>query len=136
MTAKEYLSQAFHLDVLIKAKLEQVKSFYIGSIYASPVISDMPGSSTPDIHKLDSAVASYMDFMNEIKAEAERLIQLKHDIIFAISQVDDYTYRTVLELRYIQRLGWDDIAKQMGYNVRHVYRLHKKALLKVGSKCD
>ena len=34
----------------------------------------------------------------------------------------------ILELRYINDLTMEEIADEMGYSVRHVHRLHEKAL--------
>ena len=37
-------------------------------------------------------------------------------------------YQLVLELRYLCFKSWEEIALQMGYDVRHVFRLHGEAL--------
>ena len=46
-----------------------------------------------------------------------------------ILQVDSRELRTLLSLRYLSYLTWEQIAEEMEVDVRHVYRLHKAALL-------
>jgi len=42
--------------------------------------------------------------------------------------VDNTEHQTLLELRYLCFKTWEQIAVDMGYNVRHVYRLHDEAI--------
>ena len=136
MTAKEYLSQAYSIDHLIKAKLQQAQSFYSLATYMSPTVSDMPGSGSQNIHQMGDAVAGLIDIKNEIDAELKRLIELRQEIMKAISQVDDFTCQTLLELRYLCFKGWDEIAEQMGYESKYIFKLHNTALKKVETKRD
>ena len=45
-----------------------------------------------------------------------------------IEKVDDVTCRTLLRHKYINGETFEAIAEKMCYDVRHVYRLHKKAI--------
>ena len=134
MTAKEYLSQVYRIDHLIKAKLEQAQSFYSLATYMSPTISDMPGSGNQNIRQMDDAVAGLIDIKNEINTELKRLIELRQEIMKAISQVDDFTCQTLLEFRYLCFKGWDEIAELMGYESKYIFKLHNTALKKLKLK--
>lgn len=48
-----------------------------------------------------------------------------------IKEVDDPELQSLLEQRYLNFRTWEQIAVDMGYNVRHLYRMHDKALKKV-----
>ncbi len=52
-------------------------------------------------------------------------------IAFRQKEVDDPELQSLLEQRYLNFRTWEQIAVDMGYNVRHVYRMHDKALKKV-----
>lgn len=48
--------------------------------------------------------------------------------------VKDERKRQVLNLRYLYCKSWGQIAAKMGISVRHVHRLHGKALVKISKK--
>lgn len=49
----------------------------------------------------------------------------------AYTQAEDASYQLLLEMRYINNKGWDDVASNMGYDKRWVMRLHGKALKEI-----
>lgn len=49
-------------------------------------------------------------------------------LIKRIHAIENPDHEFILELRYINGLTWEEIADEMGYSVRHVHRLHEKAL--------
>ena len=52
-------------------------------------------------------------------------------IVEVIKAVEDTEYQILLEKRYLCFQTWEQIAVDMGYNVRHLYRIHEEALEKV-----
>lgn len=58
-----------------------------------------------------------------------KLCESSHpDVMQVIKKVDDLELQTLLEQRYLNFRTWEQIAVDMGYNVRHLYRMHDKAL--------
>ena len=45
-----------------------------------------------------------------------------------IHSIDDPDYRSVLELRYLDYMSWEEIAGKMKYGKRWVYSKHKSAI--------
>ncbi len=54
--------------------------------------------------------------------------QLRKDIAEAIRGIDSMECGTLLEMRYLTFLSWDQIAAQLDYSVDYIYHLHRKAL--------
>ena len=54
--------------------------------------------------------------------------QMKKDIVHKIKAVQNTEYQTLLELRYLCFKSWEQIAVDMGYELRWLYRLHHRAL--------
>lgn len=52
---KEYLSQAFRTDQRIQSKMEQVASLNDLATRATATYSDMPGSETRNLHRMEDA---------------------------------------------------------------------------------
>lgn len=128
MTAKEYLNQAFHIDLRISSKLMQLESLRDLATKVTAVFSDMPHSSTPDNHKLEKIIAKIVDLENEIDEDIDSLIDLKQEINKVINSVEDLEYRTLLEMRYLSFQKWEQIAIGLSIDLRWAYRLHGKAL--------
>lgn len=66
-----------------------------------------------------------------LRAEIEKLCRVKRIIAEAIDQVPIMNQRRVLELRYRNYMTWEEIALEIPCDIRTVYRLHGRALMKV-----
>jgi len=131
MTVREYLSQAYYLDQRINSKIEQVESLNDLARKAGCAISGMPRNPDRAVSSMANAVEKIVDLQAEINADIDRMVSLKSEIMGAIRQVDDPEFQTLLEKRYLNFHTWGQIAADMGYNVRHLYRIHDRALLEV-----
>ena len=128
MTAKEYLGQAYRIDQRINSKLEQVISLRELASKATSTLTDTPHSASPNLRSMESIIGKMVDLENEINADIGELVDLKRDIVSTIKGVESPEYRTLLELRYLCFRPWEQIAMEMGYDLRWLYRLHQKAL--------
>jgi DNA-directed RNA polymerase specialized sigma24 family protein len=98
------------------------------AIKASSTLSPVPPSGTPNPHRLEETIARMMDMEQEVDEAIDGLVELKADIMKAISRVPDDRERVVLELRYLAFKDWASIADALGLHIRQVYRLHDEAL--------
>lgn len=131
MTAKEYLSQAFHIDQRIDSKLEQIMRLRESATKATMTLSDMPRSDSPNLQPMESTIIKIIDLENEINRDIDRLVDLKREARDVISTLSDPEQQLILELRYLCYKSWDDIIETMGYSASNIYRLHGLALKNV-----
>ena len=125
-SAKDYLSQAYRIDQRINSKIEQVQSLRDLATKATTTLSDIPPSKgTRNIHRMEDIIAKMVDLESEINAD------LKHEIITVIKCVESPELNTLLELRYLSFWTWEEIAVELHYDLRHVYRVHGRALEEV-----
>lgn len=141
LTAKEYLSQAYHLDQRINAKLEQVMALRELATKANSTLSDMPRADSPNVCRMEDIILKIVDSENEINAEIDKLVDLKRELRAVIGAVEQPEYQTLLELRYLCFKTWEQIAVAMVYSIQHTYRMHDQALRAVAvppheRKCD
>lgn len=129
MTAKEYLLRAWKIDERIDAKIEERERLV--SRITSPRMARLTGMPRGGGSDWTNAVIAVSDLSAEITAEIIELCRIKREVNEAIEAVDGANCRRVLELRYRNYMSWEAIAKAMGYDVRNVYIIHGKALLKV-----
>lgn len=128
MNAKEYLSQAFQLDQRINSKLEQVSMLRDLALKTTSVLQDDKVQSTKQQSPMESALVKLMCLEEEINDDIDQLIDLKRELATFVSEIENHSYRLLLELRYLSGSTWEEVAAIMGYDVRWVYRLHRKAL--------
>lgn len=128
MTAKEYLGQAYRLDQRINSKLEQVLSLRDLTTKATATMSDMPGGGSRNVYKMQDIIEKIVDLENEINADIGKLVDLKREMATIIKAVENPEYQTLLELRYLCFKTWEQIAVDMQYATRNIYKLHDRAL--------
>ena len=69
-----------------------------------------------------------IDLENEINADIDDLVALKHEIVKVIKSVPNLEYQTLLELRYLCFKSWEQIAVMLDYDLRYTHKLHNRAL--------
>ena len=128
LNAKDYLSQAYRIDQRINSKLEQVQSLRGLAEKATATLSDAPVTGTHNVHSMEDIIAKMVDLESEINADLGELIDLKHEIVTVINCVEVPELLTLLEMRYLCFETWEKIAVELHYDIRHVHRLHGRAL--------
>ena len=128
MTAKEYLSQAHHLDQRIDAKIAQVASLNELATKCTATLTGMPRNPNRGGSTMADAVCKIIDLQGEINRDIDRLVDLKREIVEVIKSVDNTEYQILLEKRYLCFLSWEKIAVEMHYSIQHIYRMHDTAL--------
>lgn len=131
MMAKEYLSQSLRLNQHINSKLEQIQSLRELATKCTSIITGMPRNPNHGGSTMADALMKIVDLETELQNDVNRLVDLKEEIMAVVKAVDNIECQTLLELRYLCFKSWEQIAVDMGYNVRHIYRLHDEALQKV-----
>jgi len=131
MNAKEYLSQAFHIDQRIDSKLAQVMRLRESATKCTQTISDMPRASSPNLQTLESTICKIVDLENEINADIDKLVDLKAEARRVINAVADPDQQLILELRYLSYKNWEEIAEELGYGMTWIHKLHGRALANV-----
>ncbi len=126
--AKNYLMRAYRVDQRIENKLEQIQLLNDLAAKATATYSDMPGSPNRNVHKMEDVLVKIIDIKTEINADMLELVDLKKETMDCIKQVDDPELQLILELRYLNYVGWEQIAGDLGYGIDNVFRLHRKAL--------
>lgn len=131
MTAREYLEQAYRLNQRIQSKQEQIQSLNDLATRCTATMTGMPHSPNHGGSQLADTISKIVDLQNVIAADMEALVNLKADISATIRAVSNVEYQLILEKRYICEKPWPEIAVELGYNMRHLYRLHDAALEKI-----
>ena len=131
MTAKEYLSQAFHIDQRISSKLSQVMRRREAATNRTATLTDMPRPDSPSHERMADTICKIVDLEREINEDIDRLVDLKAEARRVINTVSDPDQQLILELRYLCYKPWNEIMTELGYSEPTIYRLHGEALKKI-----
>lgn len=134
MTALEFLSQAYRIDLRIHSKLAQIESLNELAEKCTLRLTGMPRSMNNGTSQMADAVAKIVDLQEEINSDVVDLVETKRGIVNAIKSVKNEEYQTLLELRFLCGCTWEEIAAKMGYSVQHTFRLRNQAISKVESQ--
>lgn len=127
--AKKRLLEIEELDNLIDAKSEILEKLKQLSKKAVRVVNEVArGNDVKTYDQNSNAIAAKVDFPQEINADIDKLVDLRHEIYREIKLVEDEKYRAVLIRKYLLLDSWDMTAARLGYTKRHVYRLHDESL--------
>lgn len=132
MTAKEYLGQAYRIDQRINSKLEQIASLRNLATKATSTLIDGPRNQSRNTHSMEGIITKMIDLENEINTDIDTLMDLKREIMTVIKGIENPEHQTLLELRYLCFKSWEQIAVDMGYNSKYIFRIHDKALARIG----
>lgn len=128
MTNKEFLQQAFFLDRKIKAKERQLESLRAHAEYMSPRLGDKVQASPSSRSYLEDTTIRIIELEDWIKAQIQELVRMKKEISEAIRSVGNIEYETVLEMRYLSFMSWEEITARMNYGSNYVFQIHRRAL--------
>lgn len=130
VTKKQYLRQYRAVLGRIESKLEEIERIDNGLYPGAQKLSDMPrgGKRSSGAAKIEQAIDIVRRMRGQMCTELRALERLRADIETAIASVPDQRLRLLLERRYINFQGWQQIADGMGYSIDNIYKMHGSAL--------
>ena len=131
MTAREYLSGLRYLERRIDAKTEAAMRARARAERITTVLTGMPrgsGSGSP----MENAAVELADITTELMGEVAELRTRRQEAARLLELMTDERLRTVLEERYLCRMSWQRVARDVFCSYDHVFRLHRRALAEFG----
>lgn len=127
MTAKEYLNRVRRQNYILKQtekELNEIRADIL-TLRASSLSEHVSGSKNSDTADKYIRLESYMEKVN---AEWDKLIDMRNAAKDLIGAMPDPMHRAVLYARYINGQRWEDIAMDMQYSWKGIFKLHGQAL--------
>lgn len=146
MKAKEYLMQIAHIESELaqteglirelRAEIKRITKKYTDLKSSWPdgqphgtMTSDPTGEAGS---KLADALEESKKKLQHMEAEEiERrsdLYEMKQNTIGVLSEIQNVKINNVLYFKYVQLMTDEEIAEEMGYDPRHIRRLHNRGL--------
>ena len=121
------------LNRQINKSLQDIDAIRATAERTTTVLSDMPGSggfkSREDIYAKLVDMSEEVDLLVDGYVDQRRIAEKQRDdIITAIRKLDDPAMETLMILRYVDDLTFEEIAVGMTYCIRQIWRIHGGAL--------
>ena len=126
MEVKEYLQQLFWMEDEVKDLINERILLNSNTMRVSK-LKDVNVQSS-QIRTVEDTYLSLIDFSIKIQQKGDELLKLKIQISSQIDEMHTPEYRRVLRYRYLMGFSWKKVAELMGYDERHIYRIHGNAL--------
>ena len=128
MNAKEYLERGKTLAAEITALSEALECAHSEAMKITPTGGGERVQSAVRRDRQEAAVLRYTELKADINSRIARLFEIKRELFELVDEIEDPRIRTLIVYRYLNRMTFEAIADKMGYDLRWVYRIHKKAL--------
>lgn len=125
---EESKQRAYELATSTTASVHTVK--INGKVAALDKVQESHGNGT------EIKMIACAEYEMQLEQHKNQLAAVLKEIHGAIMQVEDNTLQTLLIRRYLNFQTWESIAVAMNYNIRHVYKLHRQALIQIRALND
>jgi DNA-directed RNA polymerase specialized sigma24 family protein len=99
------------------------QAFASGASGEMKVIASLPLSA-----RFEDIIADKADLERVIKDSLDLLHIYKKQVVKLIARNPDPAQRTLLAMRCLECMKWEDIAERMHYSKRHIYNLYNEAV--------
>lgn len=109
--------------------LEEIQELRMDKMFPSTVNDGMPkGSEQRD---LSDYAAKLDELIQELKEERLEKIKRLQSIERVIKEIDNEDAQTILRLRYIDGLKWEEVCVSINYEWAQMHRIHERALREI-----
>lgn len=136
MSARAFMERVISAQRRIVSMEEHAARYRDMAMRATGNLQAIRSGGTPQRSKVEEGMCAFADICADIEREAEKLRETMRETRTVIDRLTDRTQREVLELRYMNGLRWEDVARRMCYDDRTVRRIHVKALENVQREMD
>lgn len=128
MTAKEFMKQ--HERVVEKIRQIEIQIYDIEQTLGVKGVNYDYQPHGSGISQVTEATATKLIELREVQRDlVDKLWTKRIEIERVIFMIENATLAELLQRKYIRLQKWDDIATDMKFDSRYIYKLHGKALV-------
>lgn len=126
MTREEFVSIPL-TDLKIRILQQSIATLRITATSLSAPLGGDRVQTSGATDRVGRIVAEIADAELEMDREIQHLAQLRLEAIQLVDGLPDPD-QSVMRLRYIVGKHWEDVADEIGYDLRYTYRIGKRAI--------
>lgn len=130
MTAKEFMKQ--HERVVEKIRQIEIQIYDIEQTLGVKGVNYDSQPHGSGISQVTESTATKLIELREVQRDlVDKLWTKRIEIERVIFMIENATFAELLQRKYIRLQKWEDIATDMKFDSRYIYKLHGKALVEV-----
>lgn len=130
MTAKEFMKQ--HERVVEKIRQIEIQIYDIEQTLGIKGVNYDSQPHGSGISQATESTATKLIELREVQRDlVDKLWTKRIEIERIIFMIENATFAELLQRKYIRLQKWEDIATDMKFDSRYIYKLHGKALVEV-----
>lgn len=130
MTAKEFMKQ--HERVVEKIRQIEIQIYDIEQTLGIKGVNYDSQPHGSGISQVTESTATKLIELREVQRDlVDKLWTKRIEIERIIFMIENTTFAELLQRKYIRLQKWEDIATDMKFDSRYIYKLHGKALVEV-----
>lgn len=126
--AKDWLNRNYGESIYIDSLRRRLERLESEIDKMTKPLSRKESQVVHDDNAQENKLTEYIDFLEDLKQKEAILFSHDMETVRVIEKVESFIFRTILTERYINRLKWPAISKNMNTNQRTLYRYHIQAL--------
>jgi hypothetical protein len=128
MTAKEFMKQ--HERIVEKIRQVGIQIYDIEQTLGIKGVNYDSQPHGSEISQVTESTATKLIELREVQRDlVDKLWTKRIEIERVIFMIENATLAELLQRKYIRLQKWDDIATDMKFDSRYIYKLHGKALV-------
>ncbi|MBF1156687.1 MAG: hypothetical protein HXL84_05100 [[Eubacterium] sulci] len=128
MTAKEFMKQ--HERIVEKIRQVEIQIYDIEQTLGIKGVNYDSQPHGSEISQVTESTATKLIELREVQRDlVDKLWTKRIEIERVIFMIENATLAELLQRKYIRLQKWDDIATDMKFDSRYIYKLHGKALV-------
>ena len=128
MTNKEYMSRAYQIDKRIKSRRNRLAYLRTKVGISKQELSGMPKGSPSLSSQIEELTIRIVDLEASIEQDEKELVTARAEISHSIEGIRNENLATILQMRYLDYMKWEDIMAALDYCRSYLYELHGRAL--------
>ena len=128
MTAREYLERPETMRLEICRKRTRIETLRRLATRFSAPPDAVRVKASPDPSRMETFLAEAADEEQAIRLLDEKRKRALADAALLIARLPDEKMARIMEMRYLDKLPWEEITDRIGCSPSHIYRLHQLAL--------
>lgn len=134
MTNKEYMNRAFEISKRIKARKQRLAYLQSVVVSSNHNLTGLPSGSPSSSSLLEEQTIRIIDLENAIADDEKNLEVVRAEISSAINAINNENLISILQMRYLDYMRWEDIMASLDYCRSYLYELHGRALKQIKQK--
>lgn len=136
MTNREYMRRAYEIDRRLKARRRRLEYLRSRMEAVGPQVTGLPKGSPSVTSIMEEQAVRILDLEMSIQKDESDLAKARKEIGESIDAVGNENLSTILQMRYLDYMRWEDIMASLDYCRSYLYELHGRALRAIRQKAS